>query len=223
MNAETWRQVKRILDEVAEATGDRARAIERACGGDLHLQTEVEKLLVSVLDSEEVTLLAKEIGRRLGRPLEPFDIWYNGLSAREGQDEAKLDALTKEKYPTVAAFQADLPNVLAGLGFSPERSAWIAARIVVDPSRGAGHAMGAVRRGDLAHLRTRIPAGGMLYKGYNIAIHELGHNVEQVFSLDGIDHWALSGVPNNGFTEALAFVFQERDLELLGLGKPVRS
>jgi oligoendopeptidase F len=58
----------------------------------------------------------------------------------------------------------------------------------------------------------------MDYKGYNIAVHELGHNVEQVFSLNGIDHWWLSGIPNTAFTEALAFVFQGRDLELLGLG-----
>ena len=60
----------------------------------------------------------------------------------------------------------------------------------------------------------------MDYKGYNIAIHEMGHNVEQVFSLNGIDHWWLSGVPNNAFTEALAFVCQHRDLELLGLQSP---
>ena len=77
--------------------------------------------------------------------------------------------------------------------------------------------MGAVRREDKAHLRTRILAGGMNYKGYNIAIHELGHNVEQSFSLNEIDHWTMNGVPNNAFTEALAFVFQARDLELLGL------
>ena len=57
----------------------------------------------------------------------------------------------------------------------------------------------------------------MDYKGYNIAVHELGHNVEQVFSLNSIDHTLLAGVPANAFTEALAFVFQERDLELLGL------
>ncbi|MDH3785976.1 MAG: hypothetical protein OEV00_11705, partial [Acidobacteriota bacterium] len=31
------------------------------------------------------------------------------------------------------------------------------------------------------------------------------------------DHWWLNGVPNTAFTEALAFTFQERDLELLGL------
>jgi oligoendopeptidase F len=58
----------------------------------------------------------------------------------------------------------------------------------------------------------------MDYKGYNIAVHELGHNVEQVFSLNAMDYWWLNGVPNTAFTEALAFVFQNRDLELLGLG-----
>ena len=57
----------------------------------------------------------------------------------------------------------------------------------------------------------------MKYKGYNIAIHELGHNVEQVFSLNEMDYYTLEGVPNTAFTEALAFVFQARDLDLLGL------
>ncbi len=91
---------------------------------------------------------------------------------------------------------------------------------VADASRGAGHAMEARRRGDKPHLRTRIEAGGMDYKGYNIAVHELGHNVEQVFSLYDVDHTLLAGVPNTAFTEAIAFVFQAKDLELLGLGKP---
>jgi oligoendopeptidase F len=59
----------------------------------------------------------------------------------------------------------------------------------------------------------------MDYKGYNIAVHEMGHNVEQVFSLNSIDHTLLQGVPNTAFTEALAFVFQGHDMELLGLAK----
>ena len=59
----------------------------------------------------------------------------------------------------------------------------------------------------------------MDYKGYNIAVHELGHNVEQTFSLNFVDHTLLAGVPNTAFTEAVAFVFQGRDLELLGLAK----
>jgi oligoendopeptidase F len=60
----------------------------------------------------------------------------------------------------------------------------------------------------------------MDYKGYNIAVHEMGHNVEQTISLREADHTLLSGVPNTAFTEALAFVFQARDLELLGLSSP---
>ena len=60
----------------------------------------------------------------------------------------------------------------------------------------------------------------MNYKGYNIAVHELGHNVEQVFSLYDVDHTLLAGVPNTAFTEALAFVFQAQDLPLLGYPKP---
>ncbi len=180
-------------------------------------EQEVEALLVSVLASQELADLAALIRTRLGRPLEPFDIWYSGFKPRAAYPEAELDRIVGARYPNVAAFQADLPRILAGLGFSVQRARWLSDRIVVDPSRGAGHAMGAVRREDVAHLRTRIPAGGMNYKGFNIAVHELGHNVEQTFSLYGIDHWFLNGVPNTAFTEAFAFVFQERDMELLGL------
>ena len=46
------------------------------------------------------------------------------------------------------------------------------------------------------------------------------HNVEQTFSLYDVDYYSLHGVPNTAFTEALAFTCQNRDLELLGLGKP---
>ena len=75
-------------------------------------------------------------------------------------------------------------------------------------------------RGQLARLRTRVEPGGMDFKGYNIALHELGHNVEQTFSLNLVDHTLLAGVPNNAFTEALAMVVQGHDLELLGLAAP---
>lgn len=180
-------------------------------------EAEVEALLVSVLEAAEVDDLARLIARRLGRPLEPFDIWYSGFKSRGGQGEAELDARVRAVFPSLAAFQAALPRQLVALGFSPERAAWLAERIVVDRARGAGHAMGAVRREDRAHLRTRVGDGGMDYKGYNVAMHELGHNVEQVFSLAGADHWWLAGVPNNAFTEAFAFLFQERDLEVLEL------
>jgi oligoendopeptidase F len=35
--------------------------------------------------------------------------------------------------------------------------------------------------------------------------------------MNDIDHYLLNGVPNTAFTEALAFVFQAHDLDLLGL------
>src|SRR5690606_40457105 len=93
----------------------------------------------------------------------------------------------------------------------------LASRVEVHASRGVGHAYGAGLPGLPAYLRTRVEPGGMNYKGYNIAVHELGHNIEQTISLEQIDHRMLAGVPNTAFTEALAFTFQQRDLELLGL------
>ena len=80
--------------------------------------------------------------------------------------------------------------------------------------------MGAGMRAEKAHLRTRVGKNGMDYKGFNVAVHEMGHKVEQTFSLNDVDHTLLQGVPNTAFTEALAFVFQGHDLELLGLPAP---
>lgn len=183
-------------------------------------EARVEAMLEQVLVSRQVPRVAALIRQRLGRELEPFDIWYSGFLARGQYDETQLDAIVSSKYPTAAAYQQDIPDLLRKLGFSDARARYLAANIVVDPARGSGHALGAQMRAAKAHLRTRIGPDGMDYKGFNIAVHEMGHNVEQTFSLNDIDHTLLSGVPNTAFTEALAFVFQDRDLELLGLDKP---
>jgi hypothetical protein len=183
-------------------------------------EAEVRRLFEEVLASPLGARVARLIAARLGRPLEPFDIWYTGFRPRARHAEETLDAVTRERYPTAAAYAADMPRMLRRLGFSRERARFLAGHIVVEPSRGAGHALGALRRDDRAHLRTRVGRDGMDYKGYNIAVHEMGHNVEQVFSMTTIDRTLLQGVPNNAFTEALAFVFQARDLELLGLAGP---
>ncbi|MCE1229175.1 MAG: hypothetical protein LWX11_06785 [Firmicutes bacterium] len=183
-------------------------------------EAKVVKMLEDVCTSPHLKAIAKIIEGRLGRKLEPFDIWYNGFRPGANLDEAKLDALTRAKFPSAEAYKKDMPNLLRGLGFSPERAEWLASRIDVDPARGSGHAMGAARRGDRARLRTRIGDQGMDYKGFNIAVHEMGHNVEQTFSLEKMDHWLLNGVPNTAFTEAMAFVFQAQDLRLLGQPAP---
>ncbi|MGZ4777879.1 MAG: hypothetical protein ACXV5L_01685 [Thermoanaerobaculia bacterium] len=183
-------------------------------------EERVKAMFESVLSSPQVARVAALIEKRLGRPLEPFDIWYNGFRPRGEYSEAQLDDIVRKRYATAGAYKDDMVNLFAKLGFTPERAKMLAENIVVDPARGSGHALGAARRADHPHLRTRVGADGMDYKGYNIAVHEMGHNVEQTFSLNMIDYTSLSGVPNTAFTEALAFVFQNKDLELLGLTKP---
>jgi hypothetical protein len=180
-------------------------------------ETRVKKMLESVLSAPLVPKIAAIIQSRLGRTLEPFDIWYNGFRSRGRYTEAQLDEIVSKKYPTAEAYKADIPNMLIKLGFPKERAEYIAKNIVVDPARGSGHAMGAGMKSAQAHLRTRVEKNGMNYKGFNIAVHEMGHNVEQTLSMNDIDHYLLNGVPNTAFTEALAFVFQAHDLELLGL------
>jgi hypothetical protein len=193
-------------------------AIARKFNEDREIPEErVRAIFESVLASPQVPRTARLIEQRLGRRLEPFDIWYDGFKARGAHGQEELDRIVAERYPNAEAFAADIPRILQQLGFAPETAHFLAELIEVHPSRGAGHAYGPGLPGDPAFLRTRVEAGGMDYKGYNIAVHELGHNVEQVLSLNRVDHTLLRGVPNNAFTEALAFVFQARDLELLGL------
>lgn len=180
-------------------------------------EARVREMLVQVASSPLAPKVAKLIEKRLGRSLEPFDIWYNGFRAKSPYSAEELDRVVAERYPTPGAFEKDIPAILTKLGFAKPRAERIASLIAVDPARGSGHASGAGMRGAKAHLRTRVGAGGMDYKGFNIAVHELGHNVEQVLSLNDVDHTMLAGVPNTAFTEAFAFVFQANDLALLGL------
>lgn len=180
-------------------------------------EADIEKLFTSLITSPEIKQVADLISKRLGRRLQPFDIWYDGFKSRSSLNEDDLTAKTSKLYPNPEAFQKDMPNLLQKLGWAPERAAYIASKIQVDPARGSGHAAQAAMRGDKARLRTRMTEKGMNYKGYNIAVHEFGHNVEQTVDLYDIDNYMMTGVPNTSFTEALAFLFQKRDLELLGI------
>ncbi|MBU1219614.1 hypothetical protein KKF34_17850 [Myxococcota bacterium] len=191
--------------------------IKRVFDRDLeYTETEIEGLFVKLVSSPLAKEVGKLIEKRLGRKLEPFDIWYDGFKTRSSIPDKELTAETRKKYLSAAAFHADMPRILTHLGFTPEKATFIQSRITVDPSRGAGHAWGSEMRTDKSHLRTRIGPEGMDYKGYNIAIHELGHNVEQTITLHDVDYYLMKGVPNTAFTEAWAFIFQRRDLELLG-------
>ena len=176
---------------------------------------EIESLFTQLIQSDEVKQVAAIIRERLGRDLRPYDIWYDGFKSRSSISEDVLTAETQKRYPNAKAFEKDMPRMLMDLGFASDKANAIASHIVVEAARGSGHARPCVGREQPARLRTRVSNKGMDYKGYNIAVHEFGHNVEEVISLYDIDYYTLAGIPNTGFTEASAFLFQERDLQLL--------
>jgi hypothetical protein len=180
-------------------------------------EERVKEMFEQILESPLVPKIAALIEERLGRPLEPFDIWYSGFRPKSKYTGEELDAIVRKKYPTAEAYEKDIPNLLVGLGFTEDRARYLAGNILVEPARGSGHAWGAGMREAPTRLRTRVGKEGMDYKGFNIAVHEMGHNVEQTLSLNDVDHTLLQGVPNTGFTEAIAFLFQAHDLDLLGL------
>lgn len=183
---------------------------------------ELDSLFRALVGSPQVAQVAAVIRERLGRDLRPYDIWFDGFKARAALDEDALSAETRKLYPDANAFAADMWRLLTSMGFYSEDARNIAHRIVVEPARGSGHAWPCLGRKEDARLRTRIPASGMDYKGYNIAVHEFGHCVEQVLDMYYIDYYMLSGVPNTAYTEASAFLWQQRDLRLLP-GAPISN
>ena len=176
---------------------------------------ELDSLFRALVSSEQVKQVAAIIKERLGRELRPYDIWFDGFKTRASLNEDELTVQTRKLYPDADAFAKDMPRLLEKMGFSPMKSKEIASHIAVEPARGSGHAWPCLGRKEDARLRTRIPAAGMDYKGYNIAVHEFGHCVEQVLDMYFIDYYILSGVPNTAYTEASAFLWQHRDLRLL--------
>ena len=195
-------------------------AIQRNFEGSLEMSAErIESLFTAFLSSPEVAEVGNVIRDRLGRELRPYDIWYDGFKSRSTIQETTLDAQIRSMYPDAEAFHNATPRLLENLGFSKEEAGFIASHVVVEDARGSGHAWPCMSRNEPARLRTRIEPEGMNYKGYNIAVHEFGHNVEEVLDMYHIDYYTLAGVPNSAFTEAMAFLFQCRDLQLLGYGR----
>ena len=112
-------------------------------------EARVRAMLEQVLTSPLVPQVAKLIEQRLGRPLEPFDVWYSGFRPGSQYTEAQLDEMMREELSDAAGLPAGHPQ--------PAEEARLLARarastspqnIVVDPARGSGHAMGAEMRGE---------------------------------------------------------------------------
>src|SRR5262249_57011772 len=76
-------------------------------------------LLESIVASPLVPRVAALIQQRLGRPLEPHDLWYGGFLARPRYPEAELPSLTPNPYPPPQAYATDIPRLQPALPATP--------------------------------------------------------------------------------------------------------
>ena len=74
-------------------------------------EERVRGMFTAVLESPLFAEVGALISERLGRPLEPFDIWYNGFRGGDGYAQSELDALTRvrslvfdERFPAPQAW-----------------------------------------------------------------------------------------------------------------------
>jgi hypothetical protein len=169
-------------------------------------EQEVEKLLLDLLEAPLRGRLAGLVSAQLGRPLEAHDIYYENPIPKPSA--ADLNARLAERYPDAAAMQRGLPELLRGLGWSDADADFYGERVWVEIAAGAGHAMPAGLPEYAVWLRTNSLDGQLGWDGFDIAMHELGHNLEQLCSMHLVSRPALKGVPNNACTEAFAFLYQ---------------
>ena len=193
--------------------------IERATSRDAQIAPEiVETLLRSVLEAPVRRDVLTFVRARLGRSLEAFDLYYCNVAPPEPIDE--LNAAVARRFSDVASFQEQLPQILRELGFRKRTAEFLAAHIQVDPARGSGHASPARLLEYKSFLRTSHAQGRLHWTGLVTAMHELGHCVEQVFSLHRVPRPALLGVPTLGITEGMAFTFQDYARAVIGMPYP---
>src|SRR2546430_2006653 len=81
-------------------------------------EKRAEELLQSIVSSPLVPRVAALIRARLGRPLEPHDVWYSGFLPRARHPEEELNSLTRARYPTAAAYKKDVPRLPEALAFT---------------------------------------------------------------------------------------------------------
>lgn len=178
---------------------------------------EVENMIRTFLSDPVIALVGKLIVNRLGRHLQPFDIWYSGFQCQSSFPANMLDSLTKSKYPTPLALQKDLPSILLKMGFPESEASYIGTHAFVRPILSGGYSDQPAMRGDTALMTTVFNLQGLDFKAYRIAMHELGHVVCGVYSTKETDNFLLADVPTSGITEGIAEMLAFKNIEGLGL------
>ena len=213
---EHWMNNVRVARAYDAHHPDHPTAIDRKFGLDREIgEAQVEQLLVDLLGHSVRKDLADMLQSRLGRPLEAHDIYFDDLFETRAAEE--MNATVKSHFKDELEFQAKLPQVLRGLGFSDEDSDFLGTRVRVEIARGSGHAMRPQLGEYGAWLRTNRLKDELGWDGFDTAMHELGHNLEQLCSTFFVPRPALRGVPNTACTEAFAFLYQSLAKRVLGI------
>lgn len=176
---------------------------------------EVEAQLEGLLASPVRVDLAAFARARIGRPLEAHDVYFD--QGRPAETGDALDARVAARWPTAADLEAALPAILRELGFDDADARFLGERVRVEIARGAGHAVRPGMPEYPAWLRTNGTGGALTWDGFQIAMHELGHNLEQLVSTHLVPRPALRGVPNTACTEAFAFLYEAQARRVLGV------
>ena len=191
-------------------------AIARKFGLEREMpEAEVEALMIGLLESPVRVQLAEFLTKRLGRALEPFDIYFEDIV--EASPATEMNAAVRKMFANGKEFEQKLPEVLRGLGFNEADAAHLGSRVRVEIAKGSGHAMRPQLDGYDAWLRTSSLEKELGWDGFDTAMHELGHNLEQLCSSTFVARPALRGVPNTACTEAFAFLYQSLAKRVLGL------
>lgn len=183
------------------------------------LASEVEKLLRDFLSDPVIAKAGKLIESNLGRPLEPFDIWYSGFQEQSFYPADMLDSITMNRYPDPISLQKGLPAILEKMGFSKSEAEHIGAHTIVRPVVSGGYTSSPSMRDGNALFTTMFSPKGLDYKSYRVAMHELGHAVCAIYATDQADNFIMAGWPTSGITEAIAELLAYKNVQGLGLGR----
>ena len=213
---EHWIANFRMAREFDPLFPDEPTAIARKFALEREMpEADVEKLMTDLLDAPVRKDLAAFMSRKLGRALEPFDIYFEDVV--EAKPATEMNAAVRKRFANVKELEAKLPEVLRELGFRGPDADFLGSRIKVEVCKGAGHAMRPYLEGYGAWLRTSSLDAELGWDGFDTAMHELGHNLEQLCSTYFVSRPALRGVPNTACTEAFAFLYQSLAKRVLGL------
>ena len=213
---ENWLEHFRMAKVLDSYYLDHPTAIDRKCDLQREIpEPEVERILSDLLESPARADLAEYQSKCVGRPLEAQDIYFAETVPAPAAAEA--NAALRKRFPDHRAMQAGIPEILREIGFSDDDADFLGSRVQVEIAKGPGHAVPPGRLEYSAWLRTNSLDDQLGWDGFDIAMHELGHNIEQLCSRHYVDRPILSGVPNNACTEAFAFLFQSMSRRMAGL------